>query len=55
MPYPLVPPYAERREFHREFWAMLSVAIRRLASRIRGRSLHLADPIIASKGISPCR
>ena len=37
------PPYAERREFHREFWVMLFAAIERVTKRIRARDASLAD------------
>ena len=41
MSYPLVPPYAARREFHRPFWEMLSAAIARMKRRIFARALPL--------------
>lgn len=50
MRYPLVPPYAERREFHRPFWEMLSVAIDRIIKRVFARGFRPSE----TGGVKTC-
>ncbi len=47
MRYPLIPPYAERREFHRPFWEMLSAAMARLKKSTVDRVLPAIDTEVA--------
>ena len=51
MRYPLTPSYAERREFNREFWVMLSAAIERITKRVFARGVRLSE----IEGAKTCR
>jgi len=51
---PHLPPYAERREFHRPFWEMLSAAIERTKKRVFARSYPRPKPLSELEGAKPC-
>ena len=50
MRYPYVPPYAQRREFHRPFWEMLSAAL----ADVRQRGLDLVRTADGAEDAKSC-
>ena len=50
MRYPLVPPYAERREFYRPFWEALSAEIERIGKRVLVHGFSYTNALSAVEG-----
>ena len=50
MRYPLVPPYAERREFYRPLWEALSAEIERIGKRVLVHGFSFTNALSAVEG-----
>ena len=54
MRYPLVPPYAERREFYRPFWEALFAEIERIRKRVLVHGFSYTNALSAVEGAKTC-